>query len=87
MKEGEKNKKTKNKKREKKRRKKRKEKKKGKEIKQTLEEMVTVPGTANPLSDSHKKRRKKKKVSFSHVANVIPRQTVKRTHNHEENWN
>ena len=67
MKEGEKKKerkKTKNKKREKKKEEKEKKKhthtKKGKEIKQTPE-MVTVPGTANPLSDSYQKKTKTNK--------------------------
>ena len=32
-----------------------------KEIKQTPSKMVTVPGTANPLSDSHKKTKQNKK--------------------------
>ena len=27
------------------------------------------------------------KVSFSHVANFMSRQTLKRTHDHQENWN
>ena len=36
-------------------------KKQKKEIKQTPSEMVTVPGTSNPLSDSHKKKKKKER--------------------------
>ena len=54
-------KKNKNKNKTKKKKKKKKQKrKKGKEIKQTLSEMVTVPGTANPLSDSKKQKKNKK---------------------------